>query len=109
MKTRSPLSFSGLILNLWVVAPSGVMCQEACISDIYIIIDNSGEITVMKKQRKHCMAGSPHTRKTGNHCSPSYLLYRLQYHAQFEAESSDGYNPRRGSVTLPSLYANERT
>ena len=37
-----------VVLNLWVLTPRGAIYQIPCISDIYIMIQNSSKITVME-------------------------------------------------------------
>lgn len=39
-----------MVLKLWVIDPLGITIQISCISDIYIIIHNSGKIPVMMQQ-----------------------------------------------------------
>jgi hypothetical protein len=43
-----PLSFSAVVLNLWVSTQTGVTYQISCISGIYIVIHNGSKMTVVK-------------------------------------------------------------
>jgi hypothetical protein len=42
------LTFNGAFLNLWFATPLGVAYQISCVSNIYITLNNSSKITVMK-------------------------------------------------------------
>lgn len=59
-------TFRAVALNLWVVTPWG--CQISCISDIYIAVHHSSNITVMKQERNNFMVGC-HNRNCIKGCS----------------------------------------
>ena len=90
-----PSWFRIVIVNLWVETPLGVAYQISCISDIYIIIDNSKKLQLWNSHESNFMVGIDTTcfnfalhvvvveSEEYNKASPSvwYVLILYLFHA----------------------------